>query len=132
MKREPTNQEIEQDPIWDLIRQSPRHEARPSFVDDVVRASRQTPEPWWKRFWIPITTGGLATAATAAVAIYLMGSHTVPTGAPYDTSGFADNAAAKSQPIEALDEIAHTEALLLASDDPSSFSDAELVALITY
>ena len=72
MKRDHEN--IDQDPVWDLLRQAPRKEASPRFVDDVVRAARlsERDTPWWKRMGLPLAVGGLTTAATAAIVALLV------------------------------------------------------------
>lgn len=118
----------EKDPIWDLLRQSPSVEARPSFTDDVVRAARLEPkaQPWWKRFALPVAIGGLTTAATAAIAIILLVQQ------PSVEAPIVNVATPEASPLEALDEALRTEALLVAADYPDEFSDAELVALIAY
>ena len=71
MKRpdDSTPENWEDDPVWSLLRQAPRVEARPSFADDVVRAARlaQAEEPWWRRLRLPLALGTLGTAATAVV-----------------------------------------------------------------
>lgn len=117
----------EKDPVWDLLRQSPSLEARPSFTDDVVRAARLEPAPqaWWKRFALPIAVGGLTTAATAVIAIALLIQQ------PAIETPIVEVTPAES-PLAALDEALRTEALLVAADHPADFSDAELVALIAY
>ena len=117
----------EKDPVWDLLRQSPRVEVRSSFTDDVVRAARLEPKPqtWWQRFALPITVGGLSTAATAAIAIMLLVQQPEVQTPIVEVTPTAPS-------LEALDEVLRTEALLVAADHPADFSDAELVALIAY
>ncbi|MFC7337235.1 hypothetical protein ACFQY0_08610 [Haloferula chungangensis] len=117
----------EKDPVWDLLRQSPCVEARPSFADNVVRAARLEPAPqaWWKRFALPIAVGGLSTAASAVIAIVLIVQQ------PAVESSIVETTPADS-PLAALDEALRTEALLVAADHPADFTDAELVSLIAY
>ncbi|BCX49291.1 hypothetical protein HAHE_31990 [Haloferula helveola] len=131
MKRDLSNEPLEKDPIWDLLRQSPRHEAGPRFADDVVRAARLsgTEDSWWKRLWVPLTVGGLATAATAAIAIFVVSQQSGTTPTQPDIVELPAEAA---DSFAALDEMVRTEALLVAAEHPSEFSDAELVSLITY
>lgn len=119
---------IDQDPVWDLLRQTPRKEASPRFVDDVVRAARLSGQekPWWKRFALPLSLGGLTTAATAA--IIAMAIMKQPTGVT--SPEVVVTPAAES--LEVLDDIVRSEALLVAAEYPSEFSDAELVSLIVY
>lgn len=119
---------LEKDPVWDLLRQSPSVEPRSSFTDNVVRAARlePQPQPWWKRFALPMAVGGLTTAASAAIAILLLVQQ------PGDELPVVDNKAPEASSLEAMDEILRTEALVVAAENPADFSDAELVALITY
>ncbi|MEM1082626.1 MAG: hypothetical protein AAGI48_00765 [Verrucomicrobiota bacterium] len=130
-KHENQPESWEKDPVWDLLRQSSRVEARPSFASDVVRAARLQAEvqPWWKRFAMPLALGGLSTAATAALAIFLIVQQ--PDVADPGTP-IAGGTPPASSSLEALDEVVRTEALLVAAENPSEFSDAELVALIGY
>ncbi|MGB6220716.1 hypothetical protein [Haloferula sp.] len=118
----------EKDPVWDLLRQSPSVKSSPSFTDNVVRAARLEPraQPWWKRFALPMAVGGLTTAATAAIAILLLVQQ------PEDDVPVVDSNPAEASSLEAMDEILRTEALVVAAENPADFSDAELVALITY
>lgn len=117
------------DPVWDLLRQTPSVEPRPSFTDDVVRAARLEPaaQPWWKRFALPLAVGGLTTAATAAAIAILMTVQQPAIEAP-----IVEVSPPEASSLEALDEALRTEALVAAADYPADFSDAELVALIAY
>lgn len=131
MSREP---DIDpKDPIWDLLRQSPRHGAGPRFVDDTVRAARlvKPDQPWWHRVWIPLSLGGLATAATAAVAAVAIFVISHQQDAP-ETPGFVGTNPPATESLDVLDDMVRTEALRIAADYPSEFTDAELVSLITY
>ncbi|MCH7228384.1 hypothetical protein [Haloferula sp. A504] len=128
MNREP---EIDpKDPLWDLLRQSPRHQAGPRFVDDTVRAARLagSQQPWWRRVWVPLSLGGLATAATAAVAIFVISQQQDAQEAP----ALVGTTPPATETLDVLDDMVRTEALLIAADYPSEFTDAELVSLITY
>lgn len=122
---------IDQDPIWDLLRQAPRREASPRFVDDVVRAARLAgqPQPWWKRLALPLSVGGLTTAAAAITIAVLLNQQPGVTEGP-------DVAAAPpvepTESLEVLDDLVASEALLVAAENPSEFTDAELVSLIVY
>ncbi|MEP4076881.1 hypothetical protein [Haloferula sp.] len=131
MKRdhESKPEEWEKDPVWDLLRQSPAVEPRSSFTDDVVRAARLEPvsQPWWKRFALPLTVGGLTTAATAAAIAFLMTVQEPAANPPV-----VEATPQETQSLEALDEALRTEALVAAADYPADFSDAELVSLIAY
>lgn len=122
------SESLDQDPLWDLLRQSPRAEVRPSFVDDVLRAARleTARPPWWQRFRLPLAAGGLA-AAAAAVAL----AFTLPKAAPQPSVPLTGTAT-PAEGFDDLDEALRTETLLVAAENPADFSDAELVALLTF
>jgi hypothetical protein len=128
----------EKDPVWNLLRQAPRVEARPSFADDVVRAARleQPEEPWWRRLRVPLALGSLGTAATAVVVALVMLNNppadSQAPSAPLAGSDAAVPAIPAAESLESLDEMVRTEALLVAAEQPGDFSDAELVSLISY
>ena len=126
MNRAPQD-DLENDPLWDLLRKSPAAEPSPWFVDDVVRAARLQParKSWWQRFRLPMACGALA-AATAAFAIVLL-SLDPPAPALAPTAGTSADAA----PFAALEDTLRTEVLVAAAEHPDHFSDAELVALLT-
>lgn len=119
---------IDQDPVWDLLRQAPRREASPRFVDDVVRAARLAgqEQPWWKRYALPLSLGGLTTAATAVIVAMLLANQPVSTTSPEVVIS------PPAESLEVLDDLVRSEALLIAAENPSKFSDAELVSLIVY
>lgn len=131
MKREPENAtDPANDPVWDLLRQAPRHQAGPRFVDDTLRAARLAKEdkPWWRQLWMPLSLGGLATAGTAAFAIFLMGQQPQAPATP----PVADATPTHSSALAELDDLMRTEALSVAAEFPAKFTDAELVSLIAY
>jgi len=119
---------IDQDPVWDLLRQAPRKEASPRFVDDVVRAARLAgqEQPWWKRFALPLSLGGLTTAATAVIVAMVIMKQPTSTAPPEVV------VTPPTESLEVLDDLVRSEALLVAAENPSEFSDAELVSLILY
>lgn len=122
------HESIDQDPVWDLLRQAPRRAASPRFVDDVVRAARLTgqEQPWWRRYALPLSLGGLTTAATAVIVAMLLANQ------PISTTPSEVVIAPPAESLEVLDDIVRSEALLVAAENPSRFSDAELVSLIVY
>jgi hypothetical protein len=126
MNREP--QQDANDPVWELLRQSPRRQAGPRFVDDTLRAARLAgrPEPWWQRLRVPLSLGGLATAGTAALAVFLITRQPDPAAEPSIAT------APTTESLEVLDDLVRTEALSVAADYPAEFTDAELVSLLVY
>ncbi len=76
------------DPLWKMLGQSRQVELRPQFVQNVVRAARQTPQDkgwlaslkarWQEGSW---AQNGLSWAAAAAIAIFGMVSM-LPEGNP--------------------------------------------------
>lgn len=118
----------DQDPIWDLLRQSTPRQAGPRFVDDTVRAARLagTTEPWWKRLGLPLAFGSLATAATAVVVGFILVSHPAPVAEPAVTQAPAEES------LESLDDYVLNQAVSFAAENPGDFTDAELVSLISY
>lgn len=127
MNREPHHDP--NDPIWALLRQSPRPQAGPRFVDDTVRTARLAggTVPWWRRLWVPLSLGGLATAGTAALAVFLISQQPdTPAEAPVVQTP------PSSESLDLLDDLVRTEALRVAAEYPSEFTDAELVSLLVY
>lgn len=124
MNREPDPN----DPVWQLLRQSPMAEPRPGFTDDVLRAARLAAArtPWWKRFALPLA--GVSIAATAAIALAVI----APDEPPAPPAQLAGASSDPEPSLESLDELVRTETLLLAAENPSEFSDGELVALLAF
>ncbi|GAA5481603.1 hypothetical protein [Haloferula sargassicola] len=127
MKHDPDP--IENDPIWDLLRQSPARQAGPRFVDDTLRAARLSqPEPWWKKVALPLGLGAFASAVTAVVlGVVLLNNPPQPTAPKV-----VEVAPPASESLAVLDEFVRTEAVGIAADNPSEYTDAELVSLIAF
>jgi hypothetical protein len=123
MKRDSSTGDLDQDPVWDLLRQSPSRRPGPNFAADVVRAARleKAAAPWWSRPWIPASIG--ATALAAVVLSLQAPSESAPPrgGTPAADASFAD-----------LQENYEAEVLLAASEHLADFSDEELVAMIGF
>ncbi len=113
------------DPVWNLLRQSPLAEPRPGFADDVVRAARLSASrsPWWKRFALPLA--GASIAAAAAITLVAL----TPEESAPETPHVAETS---DHSLESLDEMVQTETLILAAENPADFSDGELVALLAF
>lgn len=124
--------QLHDDPIWDLLRQSPSIQASPQFADRVMRQIRTQDATalggaaaWWQRFFAPKMLWSCGAAAAIALGSYV--AITVvpePQGAvvvQHDVDAFAS-----------LEEVANQELLLAATDHLNDFSDTELVSLISY
>ena len=122
-----SDQELTNDPVWDLLRQSPAVSVSPAFADRVVRAAREADHevsPFWKRSYTAITAvAGMAAALTIAAVILFL---------PEPAATVVEH---KPEPVDAfatLDEVANQEMLLAATDHLGEFSDTELVSLIGF
>jgi hypothetical protein len=122
---------MENDAVWRLVDQHPAPKAGPTFVSDVMREIRlqpETPEPWWKRIWgpVPLTAGTLAAAAAVALMVYLSPDPQTPVAGPQD----AGDPALQEATLAELDSNLEEELLITAAEDPSLFSDEELLAML--
>lgn len=125
-----SDEDLNNDPIWDLLRQSPSVDASPAFADRVMRAVRMQEKPlsFWQKLWAtPLWArsacglGALAAAITFAVVL-------LPDPVPTSTVAQANTADVFAD----LDEVASQEMLLAATDHLNEFSDTELVSLIGF
>ncbi len=121
-----SNQDVSHDPVWDLLRQSPAAKVSPDFADRVIQATRtaERPSSFWARSYRVVTAvGAMAAALTiAAVMIFL----------PEPTETIVAQPAEPVDAFATLDEVAHQEVLLAATDHLGEFSDTELVTLIGF
>jgi len=128
MNREPENPEaaLESDPVWELLEQSPTRPAGPSFVRKTVQLVREQEQRGrgWQRLLSPAPLVGMA-AAAAAIALAVVQLR--PDGATGPSVTAYDSAQA-----EAIQEMVETEMLWAAAEDPSGFSDQELVCLLGF
>jgi len=124
--------DLHDDPIWDLLRQSPGVSASPQFADRVMRRIRTQDASalsgvaaWWQSLFAPKVLCSCGAAAAIA-----LGSYVAVTVVPepqgtvvvqHDVDEFAS-----------LEEVANQELLLAATDHLNDFSDTELVSLISY
>ena len=128
MKRDPSTGNLEQDPVWELLRQSPSLRPGPNFAANVARAARleEPAKPWWSKLWIPASIGGALAGAAALVAVVLtLQTGTNPVGPEITTT-------APDSSLADLQENYETEVLLAASDHLGDYSDEELVAMIGF
>ncbi len=136
---------MEKDPLWDLVRASPRPGARPDFASKVVRAARlQESSPaatGWQRWFAPLAiSSGLAAAAAVVLAMAISGGPDIAAGPAGPIAGTEADAAGAADPADSATELEltpvedglRTEVLIVAAENPGDFSDAELVSLISY
>jgi len=122
--------ELESDAIWDVLADATPGEPSPRFLQGTLRRARLEPgsQPWWKplrprKIW----TASLATLGTAAALIALIISRpSDPTPVKQTTS---TSTTAPAQWSELEDALA-SAVLAEAAENPSLFSDQELVALL--
>lgn len=128
MKHDPDTRDLEKDPLWDLLRQSPATRPGPNFAANVTRSARleEPANPWWSRLILPISVGSALAGAAAVVAVVftlqsgpVAPTETVVTIAP--DSSLAD-----------LQDDYETEVFLAASDHLGKYSDEELVSMIGF
>lgn len=130
MKSKPTDHQpsLETDAVWKLLDHASPAAVSPRFTDDTVRAARLAgqPAPWWKTILSPAPLAGLA-AVSAAVVMGLISLPGLLERPLNTTPSFADSARAAE-----IQDIAETEALIVAVDHLDEFSDTELVSLIGF
>ena len=125
----PDEDSLESDAVWKLLDEASPVVASPRFADSVMRAVRldEAPAPWWKRFALPLSLGGL-TAATAAVALTV---HALFFVAPEVPTEVVDIPSVEVS-FEGVQEAADSEALVAAADHLDKYSDTELVSMIGF
>ena len=120
---------LEADPVWDLVDKAPTQPASSHFASATVRMVREQQErksAWWKQLFAPMPLAGLA-AAAAAVALVVNVSMNTP-----DAGNFVDNSNFDSVEAVAIQEVVEVEMLMVAADNPSEFTDQELVTLLGF
>ena len=119
----------ENDPLWQLLKESPHLEAGPFFSRNVMREIRaleaEKPSLWQKirrarAAWT--TTCAIGLAATAALILSLNLSPRSPESTTL--------AASPSVASTALETYLDEELLRVAADEPSLFSDDEVIAML--
>lgn len=121
--------DLDRDPVWDLVDQSAPRQAGPLFSRNVmreIRVAEQPSVPWWKRLLASRPLMASSLAAAAAVAILLAVNPDKDTTG----SGVTNNDPASVPVAEQLDENLNQELLIAAAEDPSLFSDEQLLALL--
>lgn len=120
-------EDMSQDPLWDLLRQSPSVPVSSGFADRVVLAARRADAevlPFWTRGRAVLASAAAAAAALVTAAVLV----SLPDPAPTLVQHTPDQADA----FAPLDEVASQEMLLAATDHLGEFSDTELVTLIGF
>lgn len=126
----PEDENWESDSVWKLLDEAPPVSARPRFADNVMRSIRldEAPAPWWKRWAMPASIGGLV-AATAAIVLTV---HAVYFQNPVSKSGPVASNAPAAESFDAVQDITDSEVLVAAADHLDRYSDTELVSLISF
>lgn len=121
--------DLEKDPLWDLLRESPAHRPGTRFATDVVRAARiATPaKPWWAKVLILFAAGGALAGAAALVVVALSFKSDAPSGGEV-----AVILPPAGESLADIQDGVETEMLLAAADYLSDYSDDELVSLIGF
>lgn len=118
------------DPVWRLVDRGTRTQPTSHFVNDVIRTARLTSVEkvsWWSRFRLPIGFGSMATAGTVAVMAVCAWFALKPAEVAAPDQAAVPAAHAE---LASLDEVAQTELLVDASENPADFSDSELLAIM--
>lgn len=122
--------DLENDPLWDLVDGAKSPQASPLFVRNVMREVRLSEEPpirWWQQLLTPkpILAGSLAALAAAILISVNSGQSENPTaGQTPPVAPLVE----ESRPQ--LDTLLEAEMLSQAAEDPSAFSDEALVTLL--
>jgi len=133
MNRQPEQHEqpLEPDPVWDLVDKAPTRPASASFVRKTVQMVREQRrrQTWWQRLLAPVLarpTASMAGLAAAAAAVVLVVNLVQPGEQPAGVASF------DSPQGNEIEEAIATEMLMAAAENPSEFSDQELVCLLGF
>ena len=118
---------LEADPVWDLVDKAPTQPASSHFASATVRMVREQQErkAWWKQLIAPMPIAGLA-AAAAAIALVVNVSMPGQSGGNVASNDFDTVEAV------AIQEVVEVEMLMVAAENPSEFTDQELVTLLGF
>ncbi len=122
------DEELDGDAIWNLVDKASVNQPSPTFVQDTLRRARLAePEKtsWCQKLLSPVGLLGASSAAIACVAlIFTLNSE------PAAVTPEIVKQSTPTQEWSELEDALASELLVSASEDPSLFSDAELVALL--
>lgn len=122
--------ELDGDAVWNLIDQSSSLEPSGSFTQDTLRRTRLEEtgkSSWWQKILTPIGLVSISGTAVAAIAL-MVALKADPT--PVTPSLIVDHKPAPTEEWSELEDQLASALLVTASEDPSLFSDEELVALL--
>lgn len=116
----------EKDALWQLLEESPPQEASPLFSRNILREIRLDEEakPFWKKLLRP--QFALPVTAAALIGIAFLPFLTSPEARSPATVSNPPVAEQPSTLVSYLDE----ELLLAAADEPTLFSDDEVIAML--
>jgi hypothetical protein len=123
----PGDEDLSRDAVWDLLRQSPAPSVSSGFADRVILAAREA-DRRVVSFWSRTRAVAASVAAMAAAAVIAAAWVFLPDRGPTIVVHQPDSVDA----FASLDEVAHQEMLLAATDHLGDFSDTELVTLIGF
>lgn len=124
----PEDESWESDAVWKLLDEAPPVSAGPRFAEKVMREIKldEAPVPWWKRWALPASLGGLA-AATAAIVLTF---HALNVGVPASSPQAKVIPSVTADAYADVQDYADSEVLVAASDHLDRYSDTELVSMI--
>lgn len=111
----------EHDPVWELLRKADAPVASADFTAQVMEKIHAV--AWWKK------TSLLGTAAGLAAAALLVFTFMQDTQSAAKASALA---ADKDDAFSELQDVADSEILIAAAENPEHFSDSELVTLVGF
>lgn len=123
--------DLEKDDVWNLLEDTTPSNPSPRFGQDTLRrirleADQAEKSPWWKSIFSPKPLIGFAGAVVAAIAIVvsLPSEPVSPTPIVKTTPENVDDWQSE------LEDAVASELLSSAAEDPTLFSDGEIVALL--
>jgi hypothetical protein len=130
------NQESwENDPVWNLVDAAEAPKAGPAFAQDVMRKVRQSEaapaQAWWKSLFapVPLAAGALAAAAVITFLVAFPGTPESNGNGNGIAKGDGSPSAPSVVEMQIEEELDH-QLLIAAVEDPSLFSDEELLAML--